>query len=179
MVGRRVDAIAGSTAIVLRKGFMSEIDEKTVEYVLENRKHFEDLRQVTAQLAGLLVLAATGSRSASPDHPLLESADALFLEAVDGFRSARVPIRARPHHDAVMQAVTAVGHALNAARRSLGRGGPEADIDPILLPLQMGYTHLQRAARALPGFEMIAFDQGCCGAHRSAAVRRTDPDSTS
>ncbi|MEO8260444.1 MAG: hypothetical protein ABI868_24075 [Acidobacteriota bacterium] len=148
---------------------MSDIDEKTVEYVLENRKHFEDLRQVTAQLAGLLVLAATGSRSASPDHPLLESANGLFQEAVDGLRSARVPIRARPHHDAIMQAVTAVRHALDAAQRSLGRQGPGIDVDPILIPLQMGYAHLQRAAQALPGFEMIAFDQGCCGAQRSAA----------
>jgi hypothetical protein len=150
---------------------MSEIDQKTVEYVLETRRHFEDLRHVTAQLAGLLVLAAAGGRSAAPDHPLLETAERLFQEAVDGLRAAPVPLRARPHHDAVMQGVAAVRRALDAAQRSLGSPGHAADIDPILIPLQTGYAHLQRAARVLPGFEMVAFDQGCCGAHRAAAAQ--------
>jgi hypothetical protein len=145
---------------------MSDVDQKTVEYVLENRKHFEDLRQVTAQLAGLLVLAAAGAASAAPDHPLLETADRLFQDAADGLRSAHVPVRARAHHHALLRAVAAVGRALDTAHAGLGRQGRGVDIDPILIPLRAGYAHLQRAAGALPGFEMIAFDQGCCGVHR-------------
>ena len=47
----------------------ANIDNETVAYILVARKHFEDLRQVAAQLAGLLVLAAAGGKSATPDHP--------------------------------------------------------------------------------------------------------------
>jgi hypothetical protein len=149
---------------------MTDLDEGTVAYVLENRKHFEDLRQVTAQLAGLLVLAATGARSAVPDHPLLQTADRLFQESVDGLRRAQVPVRARPHHEAVLHAVAAVGAALDAAHAGLGRHGNGVDIDPIMIPLRAGYAHLHRAAHALPGFEMVAFDQGCCGIPRLGAA---------
>ena len=145
---------------------MADIDEKTVTYVLENRTHFEDLRQVIAQLAGLLVLAATGERSAAPDHPLLDTADRLFQHAVDGLRSTHVPVRARPHHDALLQSVAAVRRAVDAAHGGLARSDRGVDIDPILIPLRAGYAHLQRAALALPGFDVIAFDQGCCGAPR-------------
>ena len=41
----------------------SDVDDETVTYILATRKHFEDLRQVAAQLAGLLVLAAVGALS--------------------------------------------------------------------------------------------------------------------
>jgi hypothetical protein len=153
---------------------MSEIDDGTAAYVLENRKHFEDLRQVTAQLAGLLVLAAAGAKDAAPDHPLLETAEQLFRDAVDGMRSTKVTLRARRHHRCVLRAAVAIGYALAAARRQLGRQGAEVDLDPILTPLRAGYDHLQRAADALPGFEMIAFDRGCCARSESRPSRSTD-----
>jgi hypothetical protein len=153
---------------------MSEIDDGTAAYVLENRKHFEDLRQVTAQLAGLLVLAAAGAKDAAPDHPLLETAEQLFRDAVDGIRNTRVTLRARRHHHCVLRAADAIGYALNAARRQLGRRGADVDLDPILTPLRAGYDHLQRAADALPGFEMIAFDRGCCARSESRPSRSTD-----
>src|SRR5207247_1120661 len=44
----------------------SMIDDRTAAYVIEAQPLFEDLRQLAAQLAGLLVLAATGSKDASP-----------------------------------------------------------------------------------------------------------------
>jgi hypothetical protein len=56
---------------------------------------------------------------------------------------------------------------LSIARDRLGRPNGRVDLDPILTPLRAGYTHLQHAANALPGFEMVAFDQGCCGGVRS------------
>ena len=40
------------------------VDDATAEYIVENQKCFEDLKQVAAQLAGLLVLAAAGSKEA-------------------------------------------------------------------------------------------------------------------
>jgi mRNA-degrading endonuclease toxin of MazEF toxin-antitoxin module len=139
------------------------LDDFTVAYVLAARPHFENLRHVAAQLAGLLVLAATGARSAAPDHLLLHSAETLFQESIAGIRQTRTTDRALTHHRHLTQAAAAIERALTAARVRLGRPNGRADLDPILTPLRAGYTHLQHAANALPGFEMVAFDQGCCG----------------
>jgi hypothetical protein len=139
------------------------VDDLTVTYVLAARPHFENLRQVAAQLAGLLVLAATGAKSAAPDHPMLHAAETLFEESVEGIRRVRATDRALPHHQHLMQAAAAIDAALTAARDRLGRPDGRDDLDPILTPLRIGYTHLQHAANALPGFEMVAFEQGCCG----------------
>ena len=149
------------------------LDDLTVTYVLAARPHFENLRQVAAQLAGLLVLAATGARSAAPDHPLLHAAEALFEESVDGIRRTRATGRALPHHQHLTQAAAAIDAALTAARDRLGRPDGRGDLDlRSSTPLRIGYTHLQHAANALPGFEMVAFEQGCCGSrmqhHRPA-----------
>jgi hypothetical protein len=153
---------------------MSQIDDQTAAYVLEHRKHFEDLRQVAAQLAGLLVLAAAGANSAAPDHPLLEAAEQLFHDAVDGIRHARVTPRARQHHHCLLAAIAAVRQALDAAHTHLGRQSAHVDLDPILTPLRAGYAQLQRAANALPGFDMIAFDRGCCARSEPSLSRSTD-----
>ena len=139
------------------------LDDLTVGYVLAARPHFENLRHVAAQLAGLLVLAAAGARSAAPDHPMLHSAEVLFQESLDGIRRTRPTDRSLRHHQHLAQAAAAIDAALSAARDRLGRPNGHADLDPILVPLRTGYTHLQHAANALPGFEMVAFDHGCCG----------------
>ena len=146
------------------------LDDLTVSYVLTAQPHFENLRHVAAQLAGLLVLAASGARSAAPDHPMLDEAETLFEESMDGIRRARPTDRARPHHQHLTQAAAAIEAALSAARDRLGRPNGRADLDPILTPLRAGYTHLQHAANALPGFDMVAFDRGCCGSRSLAAV---------
>ena len=143
------------------------LDEPTVAYVLASRPHFETLRDVAAQLAGLLVLAASGARSAAPDHPMLQSAEALFQASRDGIRSTRSTERARPHHRHLTHAADSIEAAFAAARDRLGR--PLADLDPVLTPLRDGYTHLQHAAGALPGFELVGFDHACCGSLGSPA----------
>jgi hypothetical protein len=134
------------------------LDDRTVAYVLATRPHFENLRDVAAQLAGLLVLAASGARSASPDHPMLLSADALFHESRDGIRRAPCTERARAHHRHLTQAVESIEAALSAARR--GAIGPS--LDRVLAPLKEGYGHLQRASNELPGFEIVGFAHACC-----------------
>jgi hypothetical protein len=131
-----------------------QIDDVTAAYILETRKCFEDLRQVAAQIAGVLVLAAAGGKSATPDHPMLEAAAELHRKALDDVRRVRPTGRARAHHHCLMQAADALAVALVAARRM--------EIDPVLLPVRAAYGHLQRAAETLPGFEMVAFAQGCC-----------------
>jgi len=65
------------------------IDDKTVAYIVGAQKYFEDLRQIAAQLAGLLVLAAAGGKSATPDHPMLEAAELLHESASAGIRGSR------------------------------------------------------------------------------------------
>jgi hypothetical protein len=146
------------------------LDDRTVAYILESQPLFEDLRQVAAQVAGLLVLAATGSREASPDHPMLGAAERLFAQTADGIAHARPSERAHLHHDGLRQAVRAIGDALAATRPLLATAN-RADFDTVLGPLRDGYSHLQRAAGALPGFRMVAFEQGCCaGGHTTQSA---------
>ena len=80
-------------------GDRENIDDETVAYILPAQKYFEDLRQVAAQLAGLLVLAAAGSKSAPPDHPMLEVAKQLHKSATAGIRGLRATERASAHRD--------------------------------------------------------------------------------
>src|SRR5271154_7206691 len=132
------------------------VDDATTAYIVENQKCFEDLKQVASQLAGLLVLAAAGSKSPLPARPMLEAADELFREASEAMHSARPTLRAMRHHEHLAHAASFIGTALNAAQRWLG-------IDPILIPLRAGYAELERAADALPGFEKVAYERACCG----------------
>jgi hypothetical protein len=131
------------------------VSDETAAYILEARRPFEDLRQVASQLAGLLVLAASGSGSAGPHHPMLESAARLYAEAAEAVQRARIPPRARRHHRHLLEAVDALRRALAAARRDIA-------IDPVLVPLRTAYDQLQLASQELPGFPMVAFEQGCC-----------------
>src|SRR5580658_62406 len=125
---------------------MPEIDDQTVAYILAAQTWFEDLKQVAAQLAGLLVLEAAG---AAPDHPMHLSAERVYKSAVDGLRSARVPARARRHHDHLLAASEKLGDAL-------GTKGDQ------LVFLEGAYAELRSASRSLPGFQMISFEHGCC-----------------
>src|SRR5580658_7388886 len=136
------------------------IDDATAGYILETRKCFEDLRQVTAQIAGVLVLAAAGGTSGTPDHPMLEAAAELHREALDRLRGVRPTERARGHHLCLTEAAQALSIALSIALS----GRQRIEIAPVLLPVRAAYAHLERAAGTLPGFEMVAFQQGCCAA---------------
>jgi hypothetical protein len=135
------------------------LDDDTIAYIIETRRYFEGLRQVSAQLAGLLVLAAAGSKSAGPHHPMLDAAEQLYQEAVEGLHSARVTARAERHRRCLLRAAVALRNALSAAHSSL-------EIDPVLIPLRAAYDQLQHASNELPGFEMVAFDQACCARKR-------------
>ena len=132
------------------------IDDATATYIVENQKCFEDLKQVASQLAGLLVLAAAGSKNAQPDHPMLSAAQELFREADDAVRRARPTQRARRHHEHLARASKSIGAALNEA-------GGRLNVERILIPLRAGYSELERAADSLPGFEKVAYERACCG----------------
>lgn len=131
------------------------VDEATAVYILATRKCFEDLRQVAAQIAGVLVLAEAGGKSGTPDHPMLKSAAELHREALDRVRSAQPTPAAWLHHQFLLHAADALTVALAAATRRL-------EAASVLPPVREAYGYLQRAAEALPGFQMVAFEQGCC-----------------
>ena len=133
-----------------------QVDDATAVYILENQRCFEDLKQVASQLAGVLVLAAAGSKEARPDHPALQSARTIFREADDALRRARPTERARRHYRHLTSAASEIGTALKESEGVV-------DIDRVLLPLRAGYSELERAADALPGFEKISYERACCG----------------
>lgn len=124
------------------------IDDNTTRYILAAQKHFEDLKQVAAQLAGFLVLQAAGSREAAPDHPMLGSAKELYANAADGLRTLPATPRSRNHHAHLLAAVGKLGTAFSA--------------DDPLGPLQDAFAELRSASRSLPGFEMVSFEHCCC-----------------
>jgi hypothetical protein len=132
---------------------MFKVDDATAAYIVDNQKCFEDLKQVASQLAGLLVLAAAGSKEAVPDHPTLGTAHELFQEAEDALRRAQPTERARQHHDHLVRAAKLIGAALKEPF-----GGRD-----ILIPLRAGYTELECAADSLPGFEKVSYGRACCG----------------
>jgi hypothetical protein len=135
------------------------VDDATATYILENQRCFEDLKQVASQLAGLLVLAAAGSKEGVPDHPMIDAAGTLFREANDALRRARPTERARPHHEHLLRAAASIAVALKEA-------GVALIVDRVLIPLRAGYSELERAADSLPGFEKVAYERACCGGAR-------------
>ena len=135
------------------------LDDRTVAYVVTAQPIFEDLRQVASQIAGLLVLSATGSKTAAPDHPMLASASHVFAQTADAIDRVAPSAsgRATLHHDSLVHARDALRLALTAAHAW------PLDIDAVVIPLQRAYAHLRDAAGGLPGFPMVSFEQACCG----------------
>jgi hypothetical protein len=73
--------------------------------------------------------------------------------------------QAQAHVDSLRQAAMSLRVALTATRAVLAAPG-STDLDAALVPLRAGYSHLQQVTRLMPGFRMVAFEQGCCaGGH--------------
>lgn len=140
------------------------IDDPTAQYMIEAQPRFEDLRQTIAQLAGVLVLTASGAQSPAAE-PALSASAVLLEESVDGLRALRVPARARRHHDHLAAAAGTIGRALVLARHSSAHRRDGSAVDAALACLREGYRQLEEAGRTLPGFEMVAFDVACCAGH--------------
>ena len=148
------------------------IDDRTTAYVLTAQPAFEDLRQVAAQLAGLLVLSATGSKESTPDHPMLAASRQVMSRAGDGVEAAAALVTdgARPHYTRVTAAASSLRRALSCAEAW------PLDVDAVLAPLRDAYDHLRQASSALPGFPVVSFDQACCTVTGGLA---TDPAASS
>jgi hypothetical protein len=146
----------------------TELDDATAAYVCAVQPAFDLLRQAAGQLAGLLVLNVAGARNAGA-HPMLDLACAAEAEARDVILavSASLPPHATHYHRHILSASRSLTAALASAKRNLHRSDDRA-VDTILVPLRRAYRELQRAAFALPGFEIVALSQGCCIAHASS-----------
>jgi len=153
----------------LTKDLAGALDERTIRYVLETRPQFEELRQAVGQLAGMLVLAAAGAKSVTQDHPLFATARETLTRAADGIRAARPSPRAVHHHRHLLGAIETLDIALQRAKADMHLHNLERErIEPVLAPLQAAYRHLAWAADALPGFEIVSFDQACCAPRQPA-----------
>lgn len=139
------------------------LDAATYGYVTAMQLPFEQLRQAAGQIAGVLVLAVT-TKQGTAGHPMLDLADSARQAAADAVQGCRPPARGAHHHRHLVLAGRAVAAAIAAARLNR-RGGDDAGTDAVLGPLRAGYQELQWAAAALPGFETVAFSQGCCARH--------------
>jgi hypothetical protein len=139
-----------------------ELDERTVIYVLETRSHFEDLRQALSQIAGMLVLATVGAKSVTQDHAMFAAALEAHRRASDGIRAARPTTRAQHHHEHLLEAADSLGLAIAKAGEGLHLAGDRQRMEGMSAPLQAAYRSLNWAGQALPGFEILNFDQACC-----------------
>jgi hypothetical protein len=119
------------------------INDKTAVYIKAVYPCFEDLKQASSQLAGLLVLN-------NLDPELRRSAEEALQRAMDGLLVA-VPARAKEHHGHLMRAAAAVRQSLRTQH------------DPLPF-LKDAHAHLRAAGRSLPGFEMIDLNHACCSA---------------
>jgi hypothetical protein len=144
---------------------MSSVDDRTAAYIVESQPIFEDLRQVAAQVAGLLILAASGSKESAPDHPMLVSAAQVFAHSADALERGRGQAgeNVRAHHRCLVDARAALGRALSCAQAW------PIDIDAVMMPLKDAYSALQHASRLLPGFQIVSFEQACCSVRRAPA----------
>jgi uncharacterized protein (DUF3084 family) len=144
------------------------LDDATLAYIEAAEGCFEDLRQVAAQLAGLLLLSASGARSAGPHHPMQAVAADLF----DAARDATLRLNPRSplakHHHLHLRAATENLAETLALLRS-GPSGREGVTAPTQ-KLTSAWQELSHASRALPGFDLVDFSQACCAEHRPTAV---------
>ncbi len=142
------------------------LDDATFAYITAVQLPFEQLRQAAGQIAGVLVLAVT-TKQGTAGHPMLDLADTARQAAADAVLGRQPPPRGAHHHRHLVLAVRAIAAAIDAARLNR-RGSDDTGTDAVLTPLRAGYQELQWAAAVLPGFETVAFSQGCCARHGAA-----------
>jgi hypothetical protein len=156
----RGDAISG-----LRCDAADAPDSATLAYVAAAEACFGDLRRVAAQLAGLLLLQASGARSAGPDHPMVAVVAELLASARDAARSlAPRTDRARHHHHHLVAAAERLSDTLASIRTGMVARAAVTGSTEFLMT---AWSELGHASRALPGFELVDVSQACCAQHAS------------
>lgn len=138
------------------------LDDATRRYILAAQPVFDDLRDVAAQLAGLMVLAGSGASSAAIDHPMVQVAAERWRGAREGARALRAPAAAAHHHHHLVRTAEIVGRVLGAVRDDAGLVGRLGTPLPLL---NAAWREVEHTAAALPGFRTLDLTQACCAIH--------------
>jgi len=139
------------------------LDDRTLDYIERARAVFDGIARISGQLAGLLILAAAGARSAQ-GHPMFALIEEARDEVVSALAALRPTEAARHHHRHLMRAARALSKAVEAAARDLHRwDGPM--MEDVTQALRHANQQLQWATRALPGFAVVDLRQSCCAMH--------------
>jgi hypothetical protein len=141
----------------------SGLDDRTLDYVLQARPAFDRISRISGQLSGLLILAATGARSAQghPMFALIEEAEAGLAEDMATLRPTEA---AGHHHRHLRLAARAVSRAVAVAKRGL-HVWDEAMMDEMTAALRCANQEMQWATAALPGFAVVDLRHACCAMH--------------
>ncbi len=166
-VARRTGALFKSERDAATRDFMAtEVDDKSLRYLVDVHPAFAALRTTAGQLAGMLTLIAAGAKAGVADPALLNAASLSYAEASDKLRSLTVSDRVRHLHHHLQEAAEGIGRALKAAEKQMHSAGGEFDVTEVLSPLRLGYKQLQFASQLAPGFRLVNISQACCGGAR-------------
>jgi hypothetical protein len=149
---------------------VTQLDDHLIEYIAAAEPCFDNFKRVAAQLAGLLILSASGSRHAGPDHPMVAVASDLNATAVDALkRLSPRGKRARHHHVHLEKASEKLAGVVEII--GSGHWSTERMTVPTAM-LKSAWVELDYASRALPGFELVDLSQACCAQHANDIVMR-------
>lgn len=139
------------------------LDDRTLDYVERARPIFDRIARISAQLSGLLILAASGARSAQ-GHPMFALTAQEGEVLADDMATLRPTDTALHHHRHLRRALHAAGCAIAFAAEGLHRWD-DATIDRITAALRAANRELQWATAALPGFAVVDLRHACCALH--------------
>lgn len=142
----------------------ADMDDGSIAYAIEMQMPFECLRNAAAQLAGVLILAATGSRLGSSDHPIVAVAIDNYQQAADGMSAVKVPAGSRHRHLHMMRASSHIADAV-VTFKSVSTL-KHSNTDAALALLSRGWSELRLASMSLPGCEIVDLKHACCADHQ-------------
>jgi hypothetical protein len=139
-------------------------DDPTVQYVLGGRPVLSQLQQILRQTAGFaLLVMSQGGRVPMLDVPLALASRELSSTFAE-LQALPVPVQARRHYHHAIEAVTAIGQAIDLVAVCLRCARDDPARAALTRRLRVATAHLRGASR-LPGFGMVDLRQACCAYH--------------
>ena len=135
------------------------LEADTIAYVLASRPAFDACRDALGQMAGLMILAAAGSRDWR-ERGLLELAGERLESAQESLREASPTAVGRHHQDHLEACVALLRKSYACARSAIDLRDAAP---PVLALLRAASPQLPSASAALPGFPVVTLDGCCCG----------------
>lgn len=138
------------------------LDDASEIYIAKVKDAFEALRDIAAQIGGLLVLVATGSELADGSM-MLERARESFAQACEQLSSACSTTRTQHFNRHLVRSVGLISSSLKAFSNA-GRKSNHASLVPAALGMiSAAISELRTATHCLPGFEIVDLRSACCG----------------